>query len=254
MKTNFHTHIYRCGHASGDVEDYVLEGIRKGYSSLGISDHGPLPDYLFDRMPMTDLEAYIESINSAKKKYSNKINIFSALELEYFEEFEAYYIDLKEKLDYLVLAIHYFTRNEKLHSSWGVSSKEDLKAFVDLTIKAIKSKHFDFLAHPDLFSVSYTDWDEHAIEASYKICKTAKEFNLPIELNANGVRKGLRKTERGLRYPYPNEDFWKIAKEVGVKVLINSDCHMVEELDDEYMNHANKLAKKWGLNIIKKLK
>lgn len=252
MKTNFHTHIYRCGHASGDVEDYVLEGIKKGYSSLGISDHGPLPNYLFDRMPMDDLEAYIDSINLAKEKYFNKINIFSALELEYFQEFEAYYKELKDRLDYLILAIHYFPINNELHSSWDVCTKEHLDSFVNLTVQGIESNTFDFLAHPDLFLVSYNNWDEYAIKASYKICQSAKKFNMPIEFNANGIRKGLRKTNRGPRYLYPNKDFWDIAKEVGVKVIVNSDCHRVEELDDESMKEANKLAKKWGLSLVNK--
>lgn len=32
VRANFHTHNYRCGHAEGDVEDYVKEAIKEGYS------------------------------------------------------------------------------------------------------------------------------------------------------------------------------------------------------------------------------
>ena len=28
MKTNYHTHNYRCNHAAGTVEDYILEAIK----------------------------------------------------------------------------------------------------------------------------------------------------------------------------------------------------------------------------------
>ena len=32
MKTNFHTHNYRCGHATGNVDDYVEEALKNNYS------------------------------------------------------------------------------------------------------------------------------------------------------------------------------------------------------------------------------
>ena len=41
MKTNFHTHTARCGHASGRDEEYVQSAIRGGYQVLGFADHSP---------------------------------------------------------------------------------------------------------------------------------------------------------------------------------------------------------------------
>ena len=41
QKTNFHTHTARCGHASGEDEQYVRSAIRGGYRVLGFSDHTP---------------------------------------------------------------------------------------------------------------------------------------------------------------------------------------------------------------------
>ena len=40
---NYHTHTYRCGHASGKEEDYVLAAIKLGIKRLGFSDHIILP-------------------------------------------------------------------------------------------------------------------------------------------------------------------------------------------------------------------
>ena len=39
LKTNWHTHTKRCGHAKGTDEEYVLEAIAAGVKSLGFSDH-----------------------------------------------------------------------------------------------------------------------------------------------------------------------------------------------------------------------
>ena len=44
MKANYHTHTWRCNHAVGTEEGYVLAAIRAGMEILGFSDHTP---YLF---------------------------------------------------------------------------------------------------------------------------------------------------------------------------------------------------------------
>ena len=39
----FHSHTYRCGHAEGDIEDYVNLAIKSHYRIFGVSDHVFLP-------------------------------------------------------------------------------------------------------------------------------------------------------------------------------------------------------------------
>ena len=246
-KTNFHTHVYRCGHATGDVEDYVKEAIKNGYEAIGISDHGPLPDYFFDRMSHNEVEDYLIDVEKAIQKYGDKIKIYKALELEYFKEFHDYYIELKKRFDYFVLGHHYYGPHK---SSWHVTNLKELQTYVDELLAAMDSGIFSFVAHPDLFACSYPIWDEHCVEASYKICRKAVELKIPLEINANGVRKGLFSKPEGMRYKYPREEFWHIARECGVKVLINSDCHHAYEFNDEGVELARKLAKEWKVDII----
>ena len=50
---NFHNHTYRCGHATGTDEEYVLEAIKNGYEVMGFSDHAP---YLFPKITTADTE------------------------------------------------------------------------------------------------------------------------------------------------------------------------------------------------------
>ena len=38
---NFHTHTYRCHHASGTVEEYLKSAADAGIKVIGISDHAP---------------------------------------------------------------------------------------------------------------------------------------------------------------------------------------------------------------------
>ena len=46
IKANYHTHIFLCKHAIGDVEDYVKKAIGLQYHTIAITDHGPLPKFL----------------------------------------------------------------------------------------------------------------------------------------------------------------------------------------------------------------
>ena len=75
IKDNFHTHIYLCKHATGNVEDYVKRAIELNYESIGISDHGPLTEYFLDkfvtrRMTIDEYKnIYLPEIITAKKKF-----------------------------------------------------------------------------------------------------------------------------------------------------------------------------------------
>ena len=44
MIANYHTHTWRCNHATGQEEEYVLTAVEQGFQILGFSDHAP---YLF---------------------------------------------------------------------------------------------------------------------------------------------------------------------------------------------------------------
>ena len=43
---NYHTHTYRCGHASTEEDEaYILAAIEAGFKQIGISDHGPFRQF-----------------------------------------------------------------------------------------------------------------------------------------------------------------------------------------------------------------
>ena len=91
MKENYHTHTWRCNHATGTEEQYVQSAIERGLSVLGFSDHSP---YLFPgsyysrfRMKMEQLDDYIRTITELREKYRNQIRIPLGLETEYYPKF-----------------------------------------------------------------------------------------------------------------------------------------------------------------------
>ena len=255
MKTNFHTHNYRCGHAVGNVEDYVKVAINEGYSELGISDHAPVPSHYEDRMKMEELGEYLIEIEEAQKKYGDKIKIYKSLEIEYFPEWQEYYDELKKKLDYIILGLHAFRieGENKIYSAWNINTEEHVLAYGKYMVKAIESEKFDYIAHPDLYMINYRNWTENCIEAAHIICKAAEKYNVPLEVNANGIRKTFERHPDWDRYMYPYKEFWEIVKLYNVRTIIGSDAHDFNRMEDREMEIAREFAKEIGLNVIESI-
>ena len=126
MKIDYtlHSHTYRCGHATGDILDYVSLAVKNGYKIYGVSDHVFLPGItqIHTRGDYSLLDEYIEKYQEAKEKYKNEIQMYLGFECEYSEAFVDYYkYLLKEKgFDYLICGQHYgFEKNKTAYTYLG---------------------------------------------------------------------------------------------------------------------------------------
>ena len=250
----YHTHTFRCGHAKGKDEEYVLMAIKKGIKTLGFSDHVFLPGLSQPgtRGEFEQLDDYIKSINYLKEKYKDQIEIHLGFECEYFPEYLDYYRSLKEKgIEYLILGQHFVSDKEgKLR--YVLSNNFDyeiMPIYVDMLIKGMETGLFSYVAHPDSVYVPYAEMNDFLIASSYRICRKAKELNLPLEINLHGLlwdNKG--------RMNYANENFFKIAKEIGNSVIVGVDAHEPQELDYAKYDFATNLIDKLELDMVSRLK
>jgi len=255
MKANYHTHHYLCGHAEGNTEDYVKEALEKGFQELGMSDHAPnvrVHDYGV-RMNPSDLPVYLEDVENAQKKYKGQIKILRGLEIEYFYDHEEYYDFIKENVDYLIHGQHYIsmakTMND-LKSGFDLRTTNQIDQYATYLEDAIKSGHFDIMAHPDLYLNSYKEFDKYAEDVARRICTLAKKHNIILEYNANGYRRGGKNTENGFEPNYPRKEFWEIVKEYGCRTILGSDAHQPELLYNHTVKQAEEDYLKMGLNDV----
>ena len=147
---NYHTHTYRCGHASGKEEDYVLAAIKLGIKRLGFSDHIILPqgyEQPGTRGSYDVLDDYLKTIKGLKEKYKNQIDIIVGFEAEY------------------------------------------MPIFVDHILEGLKTGLFKYLVHPDLFMAAYSIWTEDIEKEARRLLKGCEELNIPIEINIYGMNK-----------------------------------------------------------------
>ena len=234
MKVNYHTHTKRCNHAVGEDEEYVLAAIKGGFDVLGFSDHTPW-DYGNGyipriRMQLKDIGEYCASIEHLRKKYAKQIKILIGVEAEYFPEyFDAFKKMIKDyHLDYVIFGNHFYP-NDCDGVYFGSVADQD--AYLDLYVKhaiaALETGVYSYFAHPDLFMRGRHEFDEKARTASYQICEYAKNNDVILEYNLEGLR--ISRESHNVYYPY--DEFWKIAAEIGNRVIIGVDAHNPNSLE-----------------------
>ena len=235
MKANYHTHTARCGHAKGRDEDYVLAAIAQGFDVLGFSDHVPWPyesgyTHTHVRMTIDRLDEYVATMRELKEKYAGKIRLLTGFECEYFPAYIGWLRDMKQEkqMDYLILGNHYDGSDETGMYFGNAKTAAELRRYVDSTIKGIESGMFAYLAHPDLFMRRYGKFDDNCRAAARDLCAVCKEKNLPMEYNLHD-RYRLGDLNRD---GYPHPEFFAIAYDAGVRVIIGVDAHKPEELSD----------------------
>lgn len=251
---NYHSHTYLCGHAGGTPVEYVLEAIKHNYKRIGISEHAPMSNLPNNnsRLYLEDYPKYIELLNEGKALANkNNIDFYKGLEIEYFNDVNVYETYLGD-MDYLILGQHYINVESGLQSTFGLSTLDEIIIYRDTIMEAIKTGYFNLVAHPDLCFFNIEDPTKEMYEALRPLVKLAKELDIPLELNANGIRRA--KTEGNGELKYPRSEFFKIVSEENAKVIISSDAHSTDALHDWAIDETYAFAKDLNLNLINELK
>lgn len=234
MKYNLHTHSFYCGHGSGLIHEYYEEAKNKEFDVLGFSEHCPFPDnktFKNTRMSFDSMPRYTEDVRECQRE--GGIKVLLGYECDYLPEWKGYFEDLCGDVDYLISGTHYVYRDDGRKTSpfRDDFSSSDLVKYTKIYIDAMRTGLFLFMAHPDVFLLNYP-WNENARSASLDIIEAAMELDMPLEINSNGIEKA--RESGSASWGYPNDNFWYLAKEKGVKAVISSDAHKVENLYKNY--------------------
>ena len=251
LKTNWHTHTSRCGHAVGTDEEYVLAAIEGGLKTLGFSDHAayiePFPS---ERMNYEEVPAYIENVLSLKEKYRDKIDIHLGMEVEYYPDQWEQLKWYRENLEYCLLGQHNISFDGM--SAYAVTDRKSLNEYVDALAGACEHALCDYICHPDVVLWSYPVMDGSVKEAAERIAEISIKYNMPLELNTgSGVHHGMRRYKDGLRYAYPTRTFFEVFAEKKCPVIVGLDIHDPQLfLTDTDLNRAMSVIEGLDINLL----
>lgn len=221
LKSNYHTHTYRCNHAEGDEGAYVRAALDAGLKVLGFSDHTPYPmedGYCGGfRMHCEETAGYIAAVAALREEYRGELDIHIGFEAEYYPRYFEGLLEFLEptEYEYLILGQH-FIGNER-GEPYSMSPTDDpqiLRRYTDQCCAGLETGAFSCFAHPDVLNFT---GDEGLYRAeARRLCRAAKACGVPLEINLLGLGTGRN---------YPRESFWEEAAAVGNAVIVGFDAH-----------------------------
>jgi len=251
IKANYHAHTRRCQHAYDTEREYIEAAIGMGMKEFGFSDHVPCPfrnGYVSGiRMTMQQAPEYVETIRRLAAEYRNDIRIYVGFEAEYIPDFYEEQMRLFRNLgcDYLIMGQHFWNSEEQgPYAGTETNDESRIREYVDSVITGMRTGSYLYLAHPDLMNYqgmnSVYEWE------MTRLCKEMKELDIPLEINMLGMGEGKRH--------YPADRFWKIAGEVGNRVILGLDAHCARQVSDTDSYHkCMSLVEKYNLDLIDRI-
>lgn len=263
MITNFHTHSTFCDGKSS-IEEMILSAIDNNVAQIGISSHAPLPfSTKWNLKDLNTLEEYLEVIKQYKSIYQNKIEIFAGLEADYIPKISTEFQVFRENfdLDYLIGSIH-LVRIPESEDLWFIDGKEkndimqlntvfgsSVQKAVIHYFKQLKemvcTQKFDIIGHFDKIKHNPVNkyFDEN--EKWYKdeilsVLTLLREKGIIMEINTRS------NYHCGRTDMFPSLWIIRIAAEMNIPIMINSDAHHVDEIVAGYDN-AMQMVKTAGI-------
>lgn len=248
--SNYHSHCTFCDGRS-TPEDFVKFAVAKGFRAYGFSSHAPLPFETFWNMSKDDMPEYLMEIERLKKKYSDRLEIYVGLEIDYLDEsYNAsipYFRNLP--LDYRIGSIHFlpvaqplaeknmmcidgsFQEYQKAVDAYFDGDIRQLVArYFDSTQQMIEAGGIDIVGHMDKIYMNgqhcegfdlQADWFQKPLNDCLHLIA---EKGLMVEVNTKNLVKK--------RETYPHTSYLHRLRELHIPVLVNSDCHYPDLVND----------------------
>ncbi|MCA1031987.1 DNA polymerase/3'-5' exonuclease PolX [Bacillus timonensis] len=185
------------------IEEMVEACRSKGYRYIAITDHSQYLKVANGLTPERLLQQR-EEIDRLNEKYDD-ITILAGVEMDILPDGTLDYDDsVLAGMDIVIASIHssFSQPREKIMTR--------LKA-------ALENCHVDIIAHPTGRLIGRREGYDVDIEL---LIQLAKETNTALELNANPNRLDL------------SAQYIKMAQDAGVKLVINTDAHNIDMLED----------------------
>ena len=205
IKGDLHCHSNWDG-GENSIEEMADIAIKKGYEYIGISDHTKflrIENGLNEKQLLEQNEE-IKKLNKKFQDSGSNFKILHGCETNILNDGS---VDIKdevlEKLDYVIAGVHSNLKMQK-------------KEMTERLINAMKNSNIDIISHPTGRLINRRE--EYQIDLD-KILEVAKETSTILEINSSPYRLDL------------NSLNIRRAKELGIKMIINTDAHQINQLD-----------------------
>ena len=232
IASDVHMHTRYCDGAD-TPEQMIRSALQKGFTTVGICTHAPLPEPMHWTLDKTRAAAYFGELSALRAQYAGKIEVLIGVEQDYFS------IRLPIDLDYTIGSVHFIeaggnyiciddsaqTSLACVNQHFGGDYLAFIEAYYALVSNVVEQTGADIIGHFDIiskFNEGYACFDERdpryvfaALEAVSSLVKTGR----PFEVNTGAISRGYR------TQPYPAPFVLKEIRRQGGEILFSSDSH-----------------------------
>lgn len=244
--TNYHSHCLYCD-GRANMEDFIRFAISEGFSSYGISSHAPLPFPTAWTMEWDRMEDYLSEFARLKEKYANQIELAIGLEIDYLNDESNPSIHRFQELplDYCIGSVHMLyspegtivdidTTADKFRQLVDKHFDGDLDAVVHLyyknLLRMVELGGFDIVGHADKMHYNAACYRPGLLDEQWYDTLVSGYF---AEIARRGYIVEINtKAYHELGTFYPNERYFPLLKQLGIRVQVNSDAHYPERINN----------------------
>ena len=232
MRVDYHTHHYRCGHARGNLNDYVEAALAAGLDEIGLSDHSPIYHFGDDPYPLPGtamsqhaLPQYVREMAAVRERYAGHIRVRLGVESDYVLGWDAHYRDLWRQypLDYVIGSVHWLGHWSIFDPCLpaGRTPEAIYEEYLLTTQAAARSGAYDILGHLDCLKTKGQIPELTITPLLEATVRVLAESGITVELNTSGWRKPIEEC-------YPRPELLDLCSHYGVPVTLCSDAHEPE--------------------------
>lgn len=244
--TNYHSHSLYCDGRAG-MEDFIRFALSEGFTSYGFSSHAPLPFPTAWTMEWDRMDDYVAEFRRMKEKYAGRIELYLGLEIDYLnEESNPSIARFRElPLDYRIGSVHMLYNDKCEVVDVDVPAdvfkrivdeqfNGDLEQVVHLYYgrlrRMLELGGFDIVGHADKMHYNAACYRPGLLDEPWYDALVKDYF---ADIAARGYQVEINtKSYHDLGTFYPNERYFPLLHELGVRVQVNSDSHYPERINN----------------------
>jgi histidinol-phosphatase (PHP family) len=250
-RADYHMHTRWCGHAVGEMRDYVEAAIAQGLTEIGFSVHMPITIPYEGKLYLAaeEMPLYVDSWKRLRDEYAGRIRLLLAGECDFApgQEAEIEAAIQAYPFDYIIGAIHFI-------DGWSFDNPDRTETWADADVAAVyrryyallaqaaRSGYYDIVSHFDLVKKFGHRPDQDLTDAEAAACDAVAQAGMTVEINTSGWDKPAAEQ-------YPSEKLLQMLFERGVALCFGSDAHAPEQVGRHFAR-ARKLARRIGWTTV----
>lgn len=261
--TNYHSHSLYCDGRAG-MGDFVRFAISQGFTSYGFSSHAPLPFPTAWTMEWDRMDDYLAEFHRLKQQYADRIELYIGLEIDYLNEDSnpASECFRRLPLDYRIGSVHLLYDDEgcvvdadlpadkfrqMVDEHFHGDVERVVRLYYERSMRMIELGGFDIVGHADKIHYNASFCRPGILEEPWYDRLVRDYF---AEIAHRGYQMEINtKAYAELGTFYPDERYFPLMRELGIRIQVNSDAHYPERISSG-MSQAMQALRRAGFTSV----